>query len=548
MKNQRNVFRKSALAVAIASACGFAQASTIGVSGPVAAIAAYAGGYTIAAESTATAYTVNLDAAVPTVNEGVLNDRALAGTIRWIPTFGLNTGDVCTFTFANAKVTSADFKLLGEEGAAGQTNIGATDINSDGNVAANVPSVVEVASNFGTLDTVNGVAAVSARINNGLNLPTGIELILSEAAGTDALFDGIQDNTTNNLVLVIPAGTPAGSNVTVTSSCVTSGGLTIGAAAATNTIIDLETQIAMTLATAATSVANVSATVPRTNFVEEGAAGAVLAALSTADDTDLLASSAEYTLNNDADSTVEDFITTVAGDQLIVTLTPSDMSALSATAGASFLEMVPLSAGTVNDADTAFTVGATTLASAAVAGNNIPVRGTTKTDDIVVTVDGAAVITNRTITGSAALNFASAQYVDQTYSLGTTHTWTTNGTVLQSPMFSNANGYLSRFAITNVGATDAPYTTRCLSETANVATLNTTALGGNGTDNSTGTVPAGGQVVLTSTDVCTFSGNSRGAVEFTVAGPVGNIHGSYNITSPNGAATLSNMQGSQFSQ
>lgn len=547
MKSNQKIFVQTTLAVALAAAFGVAQASTIGISAPVAAVVAYADGYTIAAESTASNYTVNLDGGVATVNEGILADRAILGTIRWIPTFGLNTGDVCTFTFANAKVMSADFKLLGEEGALGQTNIGATDINGDGNIAVVVPSVVEVASNFGTLDTTNGVAAVQARINNGLTLPTGIELILSEAAGTDAGFNGLQDDTSNNLVLRIPAGTPAGSAVTVASSCVTSGGLAIGAAAASNTIINLETQFAVTLATAATSVADVGAATPRTLFVEEGGATDVI---TSANDTDTTASAALYTVNNDANSTVEDFITAVAGDTLTLTMTSSsDLGGLSATAGASFVEQIAASSGTVNNADTAFTLGTTnTMTSAAIAGTALPARGASTSDDIVLTVTGTSVITNRTFAGAAALNFASAQYADQAYSLGTTHSWTTNGTVLQSPMFSNATGYLSRFAITNVGTTPAPYTTRCLAETANTATLNTTAAGGNGADNSAGTVPAGGQVVLTSTDVCTFSGNSRGAIEFTIAGPVANIHGTYNITSPSGGVTLSNMQGSTFSQ
>lgn len=545
MKNNRNLFLQSALAVALASTFGAAHASSIGISAPAAAVAAYAGGYTIAAESTATAYNVNLDAAVATVNEGVLADRALLGTIRWVPTFGLNTGDVCTFTFANAVVTSADFKLLGEEAATQQPGIvaagGVTDFNND----AAITGVVEVASNFGTLDTVNGVAAVLARINNGLNLPTGINLVLSETAGVNLVVDGVLDDTTNNLMLRIPAATAAGSQVTVTSSCVTSGGLAIGAATATNAIIDLETQFAVTLATAATSVADVGAATPRFNFVDEGAN-----VLVSTNDSELTTSAALYTVNNDSNSSVEDFITLVGGDTLTVTLTSStDLGAISTTAGTSYVQQMATSSGTVNDlANAAFTLATPNLTSAAIAGTRLPIRGATTSDDIVITVGGTAVITNRTFTGSAALNFLSAQHTDQIYSLGTTHTWTTNGTVLQSPFFSNSAGYISRFALTNVGTTDAPYTSRCLAETANVATLNTTALGGNGTDNSTGIIPAGGQVVLTSTDVCTFSGLTRGAIEFTVAGPVANIHGTYNVTSPTGGVTLSNMQGATFSQ
>lgn len=522
MMNKRNLVLQAAVGAALVAAFGSAHASSVGISAPAAAIAAYAGGYTIAAESTATAYNVDLNAAAATVNEGVLADRALLGTIRWIPTFGLNTGDVCTFTFTNAVVTSADFKLLGEEAAGQQTNIGATDINADGDLL----DVVEVASNFGTLDTTNGVASVQARINNGLNLPTGINLVLSETAGVDAGPNGVLDDTTNNLNLRIPAGTAAGSAVTVTSSCVTSGGLTIGAASASNTIMNLETQFAMTMV-GATSVADVGAASPRTNFVEEGAAGDIL---TSANDTDLLASAGLYTINNDGDSTIEDFITPVAGDTLTVTLTSdSNLDAL----GASYVEAANGGSGTADNANFAFTLTSPTMVSAAIPGTSLPTRGTPDSNEIVLTVNGTTVIANRTFTGSAALNFAGAQYSDQAYNLGTTHTWTTNGTILQTPWFSTATGWISRFVLTNTGSTAAPYSASCMAEAGNTPTAGVSA---------TGTVPAGGQLILAATDVCTFSGATRGAIEFTVNGPSASIQGSYNLVNAStGSSAMAHM-------
>ncbi len=522
--NKRNLVMQAAVSAALAATFGAANASTIGISAPAAAIAAYASGYTIAAESTAANYAVNLDA---TTAPATVNGNAPpAGTIRWVPTFGLNTGDVCTFTFTNARYMSADVKLLGEEAIAQQPNSGGAgiDINNDADIA----DVIEVASNFGTLDATNGVTSVQVRINNGLNLPTGINLVLAKSVGTNAA--GVLTDFTSNPLLRIPLGTGTG-NVTIASACTTSGGLAIGAAAASNTIIDLETQIAMTL-TGATSVADVGSTPPpRTKFVEEGGAGDVL---TSANDSDLTVSAALYTFNNDGDTTVEDFITLVAGDTLTFTLTSSgDLGALATGAGASFVEAAAAGSGTTDDANFAFTLVSPTLTSAAIPGTSLPARGATMSDDIVITVDGTTVVANRTFTGSAALNFASGQYTDATFNLGTTHTWTTNGTILHSPWFSTAPGYISRFVLSNTGTTDAPYTTLCLAETGNTPTLGASA---------TGTVPAGAQLVLTTTDVCTFSGNTRGAIEFTVNGPTTTIQGVYNIVNATtGSLSVSNM-------
>lgn len=116
---------------------------------------------------------------------------------------------------------------------------------------------------------------------------------------------------------------------------------------------------------------------------------------------------------------------------------------------------------------------------------------------------------------------------------GSFWTWTSNGVSLQSPWFSTAAGYISRFVLTNTGTTGATYSSQCLAETGNTATLGTA---------STGSIPPGGQLVLNATDVCTFSGASRGAILITVNAPTANIQGAYNIVNPTtGSITVSNM-------
>lgn len=111
--------------------------------------------------------------------------------------------------------------------------------------------------------------------------------------------------------------------------------------------------------------------------------------------------------------------------------------------------------------------------------------------------------------------------------------WSSNGTQLQAPVFYNNSAFVSRFVLTNTGTVDASYSTRCFGETGTTATLGTS---------STGTIPAGGNVELISSNVCTLtSGGSafpRGTVVFTVNAPTGNIQGSYTIASGNSSLTI----------
>lgn len=114
-------------------------------------------------------------------------------------------------------------------------------------------------------------------------------------------------------------------------------------------------------------------------------------------------------------------------------------------------------------------------------------------------------------------------------------TWTSNGTLLQSPWFSTAAGYTSRFVLTNTGTNAATYTAVVKTETGNTCTTGSGAAG---------TIPANGQLVVDASTICTaFSGaNKRGAAVFTVNAPSANIQGAYNIVNATtGSVSVSNM-------
>lgn len=104
-----------------------------------------------------------------------------------------------------------------------------------------------------------------------------------------------------------------------------------------------------------------------------------------------------------------------------------------------------------------------------------------------------------------------------------------DGTELQAPWFTGFTGYISRFVLTSTHSSDAGYTAKVLTEDGNTCTT------GPGVS---GTVPAGEQLVIDASTVCTsFSGATRGAVIFTIAAPNNKIQGVYQITEPNAGAS-----------
>jgi len=534
---------KKIIAVLIASAmAGSALASTVG-QGPGAsgtgAVVAYTGQLTIAAEALqTTAYTLDLDTATASP-AGTANTGAI---IRYVPSFGLNAGDIITFTFTNALYMDADVFLVGEEGTARQA-LG--NLVIDGSDFADV---IEVASNFGTLDAVNGVSIISLRINNGLTLPSGIELVLQATnAGLEQTGDGVLNNFAANPTIRIAAGLPSTSTVSIASTGVTSGNIPIPAATNSNDgiIADVLTQFTLTTVTATSTIDVGAAVGARQNFLEELNAGqSQTVAL---DDTDLTTSSGTYTFGNDAGNVIEDFIVLDNGDIATMTLVSStNIDAIPATAGVITAGSIDIeadglvAAGSLvgNGLDVDFVVnpvGSTTTLTAALLGGGIALTqlraaGGSQTDNVSITIDGTTVILDRTwtLSGSLVMDADVIQTTAAVYALtgGITHTWTTNGTVLEATYVNTNVGFNNRFVLANTGGTDAPYTATCQVEAGNICTIGT---GG------AGTLVAGETLVLNSADVITVTGTgnlNRATVIFTVEAPNNVIQGITQVVKP----------------
>jgi hypothetical protein len=113
-------------------------------------------------------------------------------------------------------------------------------------------------------------------------------------------------------------------------------------------------------------------------------------------------------------------------------------------------------------------------------------------------------------------------------------TITHNGTELQTPLFQNTSGYVSRFVLTNTSAVVAPYTVVTYGETGNTITAGAAI---------TGTVPANGMLVVPGDTVAaSFSGAPRGFAVFNVAAPGNAIQGVFQIVnSATGAVSNTTM-------
>ncbi|MDQ2701760.1 MAG: hypothetical protein M3Y70_02875, partial [Pseudomonadota bacterium] len=97
-----------------------------------------------------------------------------------------------------------------------------------------------------------------------------------------------------------------------------------------------------------------------------------------------------------------------------------------------------------------------------------------------------------------------------------------NGTQLQAPLVQIPQDWISRVALTNTGGVDRPYEMNVMTETGIVATL----------ADSTGTVPAGGTVVLDLPGNLSFDDGARGTINVNVSAPNNQIQGLYQIVNP----------------
>jgi hypothetical protein len=102
-------------------------------------------------------------------------------------------------------------------------------------------------------------------------------------------------------------------------------------------------------------------------------------------------------------------------------------------------------------------------------------------------------------------------------------TWNANASQLMTPYFTTNSLFLSRFFFLNESAASVQYSADCYSETGNAITYGA---------GRTGLLSGGGQTAVNASSICTFAGNTRGSIIFTINAPIEAIKGSYQAIDP----------------
>ncbi|MFT5588334.1 MAG: hypothetical protein ACI9ZF_000499 [Bradyrhizobium sp.] len=259
-------------------------------------------------------------------------------------------------------------------------------------------------------------------------------------------------------------------------------------------------------------VADVGATVPFSQFIVAAPTTAVAAALGTL--TYRLATVVPLKASGVAITLADLMATGATGTKLVVT---GDFSAVAgANAAANLTNVFLATNGTCTSVQPATALTSTT------ATFNVGATTTTGSTQLCYTVNGTTAVPAQVY--SAVLNPVSATpatYAVTSITGAAAGSITHNGTELQTPLFQNTTGYVSRFVLTNTSAVAAPYTVLTYGETGNTITAGAAI---------TGTVPANGMLVVPADTVAaSFSGAPRGFAVFNVAAPSNAIQGVFQI-------------------
>jgi hypothetical protein len=188
--------------------------------------------------------------------------------------------------------------------------------------------------------------------------------------------------------------------------------------------------------------------------------------------------------------------------------------------------------GTLCEVGERFTLTSTTATLASIASGNFPAQGSTATRKVSFQADGTTQLgTSRTfaLSGTVTPQVGAAEpLADTNAKNATSWVWSANASQLMTPYFTTNSLFLSRVFFLNTGTSAVGYTATCYAETGNNITYGAA---------KTGTLSANGQTSVNMPSVCTFSGNTRGAVIFTINAPINTVKGSYQTVDP---VTLNN--------
>lgn len=300
---------------------------------------------------------------------------------------GLNDGDKLTFELSNGLFMEDAYFL-----------VDAADAPA-GAVKTSLGSVIS------SLDSTNGVSSVTFRIENG-PLANGTEIVI-----VNALDAGVAVASAAIAVETIQIRASSALNdgdkirIRITGAEDVGGTALPGANSSYEDLIELESQFTVDVS-AVTSTIDVEQ--ERVFFF-----GGVEA----------ITSMATVDINNDADSSITDWIVLDASDSFTLTLTTDDISGIDFTdATTTFWDD-----STGANAQALVLVGLELSATVNGVAAQITARGGSDENVVTITVDGETTLATRVFAGTLAIDFDSSDHRDAVLSLGDTHTWDING-------------------------------------------------------------------------------------------------------------------------
>jgi len=428
--------------------------------------------------------------------------QSLGRAIIYEPGITLNEGDKIKFQLTNATFGDPNYYFIVCE------NMNGADLNGDTDQldCFELGNIVAGGSGF-------DYATVRIAKPTGVTIGPNTKYIL--AAGNSSVGQSTYQTSDNPTIIFNPSISPTQTVSISVPYAEDVGGtrLQLAETPSPTDIISFEQQFNISFGRGDSTI-DVTAPSYRTKFVDEDPVNDIL---NSSDDTDLTASAGTITVDNDSDSTVDDFIPDGEISHLAVTIgnNSTDYTAFDFSNDRVFIDWDGNDQTDIVGDEILFDA---TTKTANIPGGVLPSHGTVMTDDVYVGVTGNDVLNPQIIPIDATLSFTDPDYTSVNASDNQFITWNINGSQFKIPYLYNNSSTWVR--ISNDGPVAGDISVDLFDESGNRIT-----------NLQLGTVNPNSSVVLYASDIVnaaisagwTATNVGRFTAIFTVTAPGSNI-------------------------
>jgi hypothetical protein len=446
-----------------------------------------------------------------------MNKKVMAAAIGGLFSAGFAHAGSITVPAADANATP-----YAVEGLAAGTDITLPDITYLMGVARTAAQdfTIIITPSAGAAFTAGSCATALTSLNTAGNQTAGAyTATIKRASATECAYEIDVTTATTTATTLVFSGLVLDShtlNVAGNSASVRVNLWDLGETARIDNSAELARRVAVSGNALRLTAAADTATVADVNNVNGPLFGFVANATAPADTASV--ASAKFVVNNNSDTTVyrtadnsADWNFGTAGTNIAVTVTGNFQGL--ATDG--------FTVDVTNGADPATTVSNGT-ATFTLLPANVPTVGN---HDVVANFEASGTVslgTSRTFGVSAVGDVVTGSDVTLAGNANWWQ-WSANASQLMTPYFTLFSAMQSRFFFLNTSASPVTYTATCYAESGNAITYGA---------GRAGTLVADGMTTVQAGSICTFAGNTRGSIIFTINAPIETIKGSYQAVDP----------------